>query len=200
MITPSTKLVNLLEKAQGWKVHSCSNEQMIELVKTAFLEGASSEQIEQLKKSSKGSFLGQERLMSANQEYELVIQGAAYSTGRRICIYDHKRNDMYQRDYLLVKKFADAVRAECIKAESELSNRNEINKESQENNDTKNKRDYCIKCGAEINKDDKFCTTCGFPIPCNVLCPQCHAELSPEAKFCPMCGIEIKQEDSVNLN
>ena len=56
MITPSTKLVNLLEKAQGWKVHSCSHEQMIKLVKTAFLEGASSEQIEQLKNLQKVLF------------------------------------------------------------------------------------------------------------------------------------------------
>lgn len=197
MITPSTKLVNLLEKAQGWKVHSCSHEQMIKLVKTAFLEGASSEQIEQLKKSSKGSFLGQERLMSANQEYELVIQGAAYSTGRRICIYDHKRNDMYQRDYLLVKKFADAVREECIKAECTISNKNEI-KEIQGNNDKKIIRDYCIKCGAEINKEDKFCTTCGSPVSCKLFCPQCHTELSPEAKYCPMCGSAIAQKDSVN--
>lgn len=198
MITPSTKLVNLLEKAQGWKVHSCSHEQMIELVKTAFLEDANAEQLEQLKKSSKGSFFGQERLMSANEEYELVIQGAAYSNGRRICIYDHKRNDMYQRDYLFVKKFADAVKEECIRAESTLGNK--IKGKTQINGDLKTTKDYCAKCGAEIDKSAKFCTTCGSPVPSKLLCPQCHTELSPETKFCPMCGSAIMQENSLNLD
>ncbi len=55
----------------------------------------------------------------------------------------------------------------------------------------------CPYCGAEANKGNKFCTSCGKPIPEEteqvLLCIGCGAKLSPEDRFCTVCGRETSE-------
>lgn len=47
----------------------------------------------------------------------------------------------------------------------------------------------CPVCGADINKGEKFCPSCGKKLVDS--CPDCGAELVPGAKFCPNCGKKL---------
>lgn len=47
----------------------------------------------------------------------------------------------------------------------------------------------CIKCGAKINKNSKYCGECGAPQFAQ--CPKCKAEVSSSAKFCGECGEKL---------
>lgn len=54
----------------------------------------------------------------------------------------------------------------------------------------------CINCGAEIDADSMFCTTCGSrqdaaPVPPaagGLVCSVCGAPLEPDSAFCTECG------------
>ena len=49
----------------------------------------------------------------------------------------------------------------------------------------------CPACGAEIEKQFKFCTHCGTKQPTENRCPTCGAEAVPGKKFCPECGTRL---------
>jgi rRNA maturation endonuclease Nob1 len=51
----------------------------------------------------------------------------------------------------------------------------------------------CPKCGAEIEKNSKFCNNCGAKIiqTQNISCPKCNTTLSDDSKFCNKCGTII---------
>ena len=53
-------------------------------------------------------------------------------------------------------------------------------------NTPKEKMVECIKCGAKMKKNAKFCPECGAKQ--GATCPKCGAEVSKNAKFCPECG------------
>ena len=44
----------------------------------------------------------------------------------------------------------------------------------------------CVKCGARIEKNSKFCSECGAKQ--EKVCIKCGTILSNEAKFCGECG------------
>ena len=47
----------------------------------------------------------------------------------------------------------------------------------------------CIKCGAELNDDARFCDACGAAQkPETARCRKCDAEIKAGAKFCSVCG------------
>jgi len=53
----------------------------------------------------------------------------------------------------------------------------------------------CSKCNANLNKDAKFCSICGTPVPAVFsenkkvqYCQACNHELARGAKFCNRCG------------
>lgn len=47
----------------------------------------------------------------------------------------------------------------------------------------------CIKCGAEIRANAKFCPECGARQ--GAACPKCGASVTKTAKFCPECGEKL---------
>ena len=49
----------------------------------------------------------------------------------------------------------------------------------------------CAKCGASISKNAKFCPECGTPT--GVQCPKCGKVLKKGTKFCPECGEKINE-------
>lgn len=67
MITPSTLLVNVLEKTRGWHPVTCSHDEMIALMKKIFIDKANSaEELETIKKASKGAFMRNSGLKSSD--------------------------------------------------------------------------------------------------------------------------------------
>ena len=48
----------------------------------------------------------------------------------------------------------------------------------------------CIKCGAEINADMKFCPECGAN-QAQPVCPKCGYKAAAGQKFCPECGTSL---------
>ena len=49
----------------------------------------------------------------------------------------------------------------------------------------------CVKCGASIASNVKFCPECGEKQPQAKFCPNCGTKLSDSAKFCPECGEKL---------
>lgn len=49
--------------------------------------------------------------------------------------------------------------------------------------------DKCVKCGAKIAKNTKFCPECGASQ--NIKCPKCGESVSSGAKFCANCGEKL---------
>lgn len=50
----------------------------------------------------------------------------------------------------------------------------------------------CVKCGAEIRKNAKFCGECGASQ--SETCPKCNAQIIKGAKFCTNCGEKLVKE------
>ena len=50
----------------------------------------------------------------------------------------------------------------------------------------------CVKCGAVIAVDTKFCPECGASQ--KLTCPKCHAVVASGAKFCQNCGEKLLDE------
>ena len=48
----------------------------------------------------------------------------------------------------------------------------------------------CKNCGAELEPDSAFCTTCGSPVT-NDTCPRCGEPLEEGSVFCQNCGEPI---------
>lgn len=190
MITPSTLLVNVLEKTRGWHPISCSHEEMIALMKKIFIDAANNdEELENIKKASKGAFMGKSGLISADGKYELTIQAAAHSTGRRICICDKEKMDLYQKDYAFVKKFAKAVEEECDNSKQKFieGKKDPVLKPVAENASIVK----CPACGNKNPAEGKFCTKCGARLESRRECPNCHNKLEDDVNFCPECGSAV---------
>ena len=53
----------------------------------------------------------------------------------------------------------------------------------------------CKYCGAELEKDARFCHICGQPVPIDRseggFCPHCDFRLPAVAVFCPHCGTKV---------
>lgn len=50
----------------------------------------------------------------------------------------------------------------------------------------------CPACGEKLNKNAKFCFTCGTALPVDKnKCPSCGAKLVEGAKFCAACGTAV---------
>jgi len=72
-------------------------------------------------------------------------------------------------------------------------------KEEKKNKDDSEK--LCTKCGAELRKNAKFCSSCGTPVkPITIeedhkdhkkSCKNCNATLKKNAKFCSVCGTPV---------
>ncbi len=55
----------------------------------------------------------------------------------------------------------------------------------------------CPNCGEPISKGSKFCVNCGHKIDVSTTtCKKCGKEVSPNTKFCPDCGAKIEKEKS----
>ncbi len=50
----------------------------------------------------------------------------------------------------------------------------------------------CIKCGAKVRKNAKFCPECGASQ--QPACPKCKASVGKTTKFCPECGEKLVKE------
>ena len=50
----------------------------------------------------------------------------------------------------------------------------------------------CVKCGAKIKKNAKFCQECGQSQVAT--CPKCKTEIANNAKFCTNCGEKLAKE------
>lgn len=51
--------------------------------------------------------------------------------------------------------------------------------------------EVCPKCGSVISKNAKFCTNCGEKLVKEKTCPKCGKVLKNDAKFCPDCGEQL---------
>ena len=49
----------------------------------------------------------------------------------------------------------------------------------------------CVKCGAAIAVDAKFCSECGAS-QAPAKCAKCQQDLKPGAKFCDECGTKVE--------
>lgn len=61
----------------------------------------------------------------------------------------------------------------------------------------------CIKCGAENNDSNKFCTNCGYELidksnPQEIICESCGAKNKPENNYCISCGESLKVAENIN--
>lgn len=50
----------------------------------------------------------------------------------------------------------------------------------------------CVKCGANMKENAKFCPECGNPA--GVQCPNCKHVLKAGSKFCPECGTSMSSK------
>ena len=50
----------------------------------------------------------------------------------------------------------------------------------------------CVKCGAQLPDETKFCTECGASQPVVHKCPKCGKVVDEDAVFCTECGTKIK--------
>ena len=57
-------------------------------------------------------------------------------------------------------------------------------------NKPREKAEKCIKCGASLKANAKFCPECGAKQ--TMSCPKCNASITPNDKFCPECGQSLK--------
>ncbi|MBC7128905.1 MAG: SPFH domain-containing protein [Thermoplasmatales archaeon] len=57
----------------------------------------------------------------------------------------------------------------------------------------------CVKCGAIIPADAKFCPSCGARQE-KIECPNCKASLPADAKFCSNCGAALGSKKCQNCN
>jgi len=72
-----------------------------------------------------------------------------------------------------------------IFGEAMRTSANDLKEESK----PKENKTACVKCGAEIKLNAKFCPECGAK---QVLtCANCGAEIKASAKFCPECGNKV---------
>ncbi len=54
---------------------------------------------------------------------------------------------------------------------------------------TGGEKTVCPKCGADNDKDAKFCKSCGAAL--SRVCPKCGTPNSADAKFCDNCGTPL---------
>ena len=52
----------------------------------------------------------------------------------------------------------------------------------------------CLKCGAEYQDDDMFCSKCGGDLAVVDACQQCGKSVSVEETYCKHCGYKIEKE------
>jgi len=53
----------------------------------------------------------------------------------------------------------------------------------------------CYHCGADMEKEDKFCTICGSAAA--PLCPSCGHQADPGDQFCAGCGTSLRMEAAI---
>ena len=62
---------------------------------------------------------------------------------------------------------------------------------------TINAADLCPQCGAKINRNMAFCSSCGFKLPAeeqpaaNIYCSKCGAQVPGDSAFCTACGEKL---------
>lgn len=164
MITPATMIVNLANKATGWEPVVCSHEEMVTLVKEKYIKGQSKEFIENVREVSKGSFWKTFTLMTPDKRYELYTEAAVSSKGRLVTLRDHQEKKVYEKDYLFLKKFAEAIREESekeLRSPAIKFDGNEKNSLRNANANLDVKGCFCPQCGARCNVDATFCMGCG---------------------------------------
>lgn len=65
----------------------------------------------------------------------------------------------------------------------------------------------CPNCGAEVKKDNLFCTNCGARFeeekneeepsdPSKLICKNCSKEIPADSAFCPNCGTKVEKEEA----
>ncbi len=50
---------------------------------------------------------------------------------------------------------------------------------------------YCQNCGAAMEEDSKFCTSCGVKFDDELKCVNCGAAVERDSRFCTNCGHEL---------
>lgn len=158
MITPATAVVNLAHKAAGWNPVICSHEELIDLINRIFIEGESVEYLGIVMQAAKGDFLKEIFLSTTDERYELYIESAASSKGRLVTVRDKEEKNIYEKDYLLLKKFTKAVTEKC---EKELRNPTIKRQGKREAEGDAQEYAFCPQCGTKHEKDDIFCKECG---------------------------------------
>lgn len=159
MITPVTWIVNFRFKAAGWKIVVCSHEELIDLVKKLYITGQSEEYLDVVKKAAKGSFWGLIFLTTPDERYEMRVEAVVSSKGRLVSIRDKKEKIMYDKDYLLLRKFTKAVNEECDK---ELQFPKDRRDDAVTEDGNEQPYCFCPQCGAKCRLDDVFCAECGY--------------------------------------
>ena len=60
---------------------------------------------------------------------------------------------------------------------------------------------YCLKCGTQLEPNQKFCKEYGTPTniynsytpPTQLYCSNCNTPITATTKFCPTCGLPLMQ-------
>lgn len=53
-------------------------------------------------------------------------------------------------------------------------------------------KQQCIHCGAFIERDSRFCPTCGSRSPFGYTCPTCRSPIQKEHRICSGCGRPLR--------
>lgn len=65
-----------------------------------------------------------------------------------------------------------------------------INTNGNKQNAEADNTEVCLKCGAKVSSNTKFCQECGTNL--KKKCPKCEANLKGNAKFCQECGEKLE--------
>ncbi|MCD8215927.1 MAG: zinc-ribbon domain-containing protein [Clostridiales bacterium] len=187
----------IASKLSGGKVKTIriELEEMVEMISRNFLSGVSDEDRRKLLKAVKGSWFKEPKIISKDEKYKLTV-----SRHRRAHIFNLKdankvtitelvsENEeiIYAYSAFFYGKFYKAVKASAYQPTLQPIPQNSYEKIKPEEIAQKSN---CPSCGAEINKDTKFCPECGSPTENH--CPKCNAVIAGTPKFCPECGEKL---------
>lgn len=59
---------------------------------------------------------------------------------------------------------------------------------------------FCVKCGAEINSDEKVCSSCGALQSGAIFCKHCGEAIDKDCVVCPKCGKQVGEIKSEQPN
>lgn len=145
------QMKNIIGMVVGGNRHyiRCSTEELVQLTKRIFIDGADPNLLVNVEKVAKGSFWGTMMLRAWDGRYILSITSIAGKFDRRVEIEDSEQKISYYRDYFSIRPYRLGVQS-CI--QNNCVPPFQVEHEAVV---------YCSNCGQKYTKNEKFCENCG---------------------------------------